>query len=128
MSALVLSPGTDIPCTVVVADNGGGGIFSFLPQAATLDASTFEDLFGTPQAPDAAAVAAGFGLPVADVDGVGELEEAVLAVEKGMASGVLNVVRVRLPARSENVDGHRRLNATVAAAVSAAVIADHSTS
>ncbi len=36
-SALVRSPGADMPCTIVVADNGGGGIFSFLPPASALD-------------------------------------------------------------------------------------------
>ena len=30
-SALVRAAGADIPCTIVVADNRGGGIFSFLP-------------------------------------------------------------------------------------------------
>ena len=40
------------PLTVVVADNGGGGIFSFLPQAAGSTPARFERLFGTPQAAD----------------------------------------------------------------------------
>ncbi len=66
-SALVGAGGAAPACTVVVADNGGGGIFSFLPQAGILDGGTFESLFGTPQAPDVAAVAAGFGLEVDDV-------------------------------------------------------------
>jgi 2-succinyl-5-enolpyruvyl-6-hydroxy-3-cyclohexene-1-carboxylate synthase len=117
-SALVRSPGTDMPCTIVVADNGGGGIFSFLPPASALDPSTFEDLFGTPQASDIAAVAAGFGLPVADVD---DVDTAVAAVERGVASGSLSVVRVRLPGREENVDGHRRLNESIVLAVDAAI-------
>ena len=48
-------------CTLVVVDNGGGGIFSFLPQADRVDRAVFERLFGTPQAADVAAVARGFG-------------------------------------------------------------------
>ena len=53
-SALVRSSGSVVPITVVVLDNGGGGIFSFLPPAATLAADRFEQLFGTPQEPDVA--------------------------------------------------------------------------
>ncbi|HEY6622859.1 MAG TPA: 2-succinyl-5-enolpyruvyl-6-hydroxy-3-cyclohexene-1-carboxylic-acid synthase [Acidimicrobiales bacterium] len=117
-SALVRSPGAEAPCTIVVADNGGGGIFSFLPPARALDGTTFEDLFGTPQASDVAAVARGFGLPVTDVDDVGA---AMDAVDRGVESGGLSVVRVRLPGRADNVDGHRRLNESVAAAVAATV-------
>jgi 2-succinyl-5-enolpyruvyl-6-hydroxy-3-cyclohexene-1-carboxylate synthase len=117
-SALVRAPGVDVPCTVVVADNGGGGIFSFLPPASALDVSTFEDLFGTPQASDVAAVAGGFGLPVADV---GDVDAAVSAVGRSIASGGMSVVRVRLPGRDANVEGHRQVNRLVVAAVDAAL-------
>jgi 2-succinyl-5-enolpyruvyl-6-hydroxy-3-cyclohexene-1-carboxylate synthase len=119
-SALVRSPGIDPRCTIVVADNGGGGIFSFLPPASALDASTFEDLFGTPQATDVAAVAAGFGLSVTDVGDVGS---AVSAVGQTVESGGLSVVRVRLPGRDENVEGHRRVNQSVVTAVEEAIAA-----
>ncbi|HEY1466185.1 MAG TPA: 2-succinyl-5-enolpyruvyl-6-hydroxy-3-cyclohexene-1-carboxylic-acid synthase [Acidimicrobiales bacterium] len=117
-SALVRSPGAEPPCTIVVADNGGGGIFSFLPPASALDAPTFEQLFGTPQATDVAAVAGGFGLPVTDVD---DVDAAVSAVGRTLGSGGLSVVRVRLPGRDENVEGHRRVNQSVVAAVDAAI-------
>jgi 2-succinyl-5-enolpyruvyl-6-hydroxy-3-cyclohexene-1-carboxylate synthase len=119
-SALVRGPGIDPPCTIVVADNGGGGIFSFLPPASALDATTFEHLFGTPQATDVAAVAGGFGLPVTDVDNV---DSAVSAVGRTLGSGRLSVVRVRLPGRDENVEGHRRVNRSVVGAVETAIAA-----
>ncbi len=45
-----------LPCTFVVPDNRGGGIFSFLPQAEAVDAARFEELFGTPPTSDLAAV------------------------------------------------------------------------
>ncbi|MCY8545221.1 2-succinyl-5-enolpyruvyl-6-hydroxy-3-cyclohexene-1-carboxylic-acid synthase, partial [Bacillus vallismortis] len=35
-----------IPLTVILVNNNGGGIFSFLPQAS--EKAHFEDLFGTP--------------------------------------------------------------------------------
>ena len=118
-SALVGGPGADVPCTVVVADNGGGGIFSFLPPAEALEPGTFETLFGTPPAPDVASVAAGFGLPVADVgpgEGWGAVSEAV---RRGLEGPGLSVVRVRLPDRAENVAVHRRVHRAVVDAVDA---------
>ena len=72
VSGLVNLP--DVPCTFVVVDNGGGGIFSFLPQAASLEEATFERLFGTPPNSDIGAVARGFGLPVHEVTSLSQLE------------------------------------------------------
>ena len=46
VSGLVNLP--EVPCTFVVLDNGGGGIFSFLPQATSVEPAVFEQLFGTP--------------------------------------------------------------------------------
>ena len=72
VSGLVNLP--EVPCTFVVLDNGGGGIFSFLPQATSLEAPVFEQLFGTPPTSDIGAVARGFGLPVHDVTALSQLE------------------------------------------------------
>ncbi len=123
-SALVGPAGTDVDLTVVVADNGGGGIFSFLDPATTLDAATFESLFGTPQGPDPAAVASGFGWPVDDLgasSGSGPLEEAVA---RRLATGSRGVIRVALPPRDVNVAHHRAINAAVVAAVDEASALD----
>src|SRR5262249_37345460 len=49
--------------TIVVVDNDGGGIFSFLPQATALSAERFEQLFGTPHGVDLTALAAVHGIP-----------------------------------------------------------------
>jgi 2-succinyl-5-enolpyruvyl-6-hydroxy-3-cyclohexene-1-carboxylate synthase len=97
-----------------VADNGGGGIFSFLPQAGSLDPDRFERLFGTPQSADPAAVAGGLGwdVVVLDGDGWGPALDAELAAPAGG-----RVVVVRLPGRDENVAVHDRVNAAVVAAV-----------
>ncbi len=89
VSALVGPEAPPVPLTVIVADNRGGGIFSFLEQAALLEEPTFESLFGTPQAQDPASVAAGFGWPV---DRIGPDEgarlEAALAAAVGKRLGV----------------------------------------
>ncbi|MCC6849440.1 MAG: 2-succinyl-5-enolpyruvyl-6-hydroxy-3-cyclohexene-1-carboxylic-acid synthase [Deltaproteobacteria bacterium] len=51
LGALQVAARHRVPLLVVVVNNDGGGIFSFLPQAG-LDADTFETLFGTPHGLD----------------------------------------------------------------------------
>jgi len=66
----------EVPLCIVVVDNDGGGIFSFLPQASELDADRFEQLFGTPHAVDLHSLARAHGLDIAfafsytDFDGI----------------------------------------------------------
>ncbi len=113
-SALV-GPSAERPdLTVVVADNGGGGIFSFLPQATHLDGDRFERLFGTPQSADPAAVARGFGWDVVEVVDGGWAPALAEAVATG---GGGRVVVVRLPDRAANVAAHAEVNAAIVAAV-----------
>ena len=57
VSGLVNLAGAEADCTFVVLDNGGGGIFSFLPQASSVAPAAFEHLFGTPPSSDLCAVA-----------------------------------------------------------------------
>ncbi len=119
VSALVHSRGIDAHLTVVVADNGGGGIFSFLPPASVLDAGIFDELFGTPQSADPAAVAAGFGWAVDQVgpgSAAGLFEEML---DDRMGASGLSVICVRLPDRHENVAVHARLNAAIVDALDA---------
>ncbi|HEX3947333.1 MAG TPA: 2-succinyl-5-enolpyruvyl-6-hydroxy-3-cyclohexene-1-carboxylic-acid synthase [Acidimicrobiales bacterium] len=97
-------------CTLLVLDNGGGGIFNFLPQATALADDRFEQLFGTPQAPDPAAVARGFGLPVTEVSTGAALVQALGAL---VGHPGLTVIRARLPGRVENVALHDRLHQAV---------------
>jgi 2-succinyl-5-enolpyruvyl-6-hydroxy-3-cyclohexene-1-carboxylate synthase len=53
--------------TIVVVDNRGGAIFSFLPQQTALAPSRFEQLFGTPHDVAIAALAAAHGVPTVHV-------------------------------------------------------------
>jgi 2-succinyl-5-enolpyruvyl-6-hydroxy-3-cyclohexene-1-carboxylate synthase len=99
-----------LPCTFVVLDNRGGGIFSFLPQASALKPDTFEHLFGTPPTSDVSAVARGFGLRVREVANVAELDAALLSDD-------VDVIRVRLPGRAENVARHDEINQAVSRAL-----------
>jgi 2-succinyl-5-enolpyruvyl-6-hydroxy-3-cyclohexene-1-carboxylate synthase len=98
---------------VVVVDNRGGGIFSFLPQAELLPAERFERLFGTPHDVDLVALAAAHGVPGVVVDTAAELDEA-LAVARAGRGVRLVVARTD---RVANVALHRELQAAVDAAV-----------
>jgi 2-succinyl-5-enolpyruvyl-6-hydroxy-3-cyclohexene-1-carboxylate synthase len=123
VSALVHPSGIDADLTVVVADNGGGGIFSFLPPASSLEEATFEQLFGTPQHTDPAAVATGFGWEV-DVVGPGpDLGAFEHRLDQRVGAGGLSVIRVGLPERVENVAVHSRINAAIVGAVEATLTA-----
>jgi 2-succinyl-5-enolpyruvyl-6-hydroxy-3-cyclohexene-1-carboxylate synthase len=104
-----------LDCTLVVVDNDGGGIFSFLPQAS-LPTEQFELLWGTPHGADLAdlaALARAHGLPVATVEATADVAPAVLA---GVAEGGVRLVLAHTD-RQANVAVHDELNAAVAGAV-----------
>lgn len=117
VSSLVRSAGEDIACTVVVADNGGGGIFSFLEPASTLPVGSFETLFGTPQAPDVASVARGFGVVVDDIGPDEDVRTFETALSRRTGESTLSVIRVLLPDRARNVVIHSDINDAVVRAV-----------
>ncbi|MEO7430110.1 MAG: thiamine pyrophosphate-dependent enzyme, partial [Acidimicrobiales bacterium] len=99
-----------IDLVVLVVDNDGGGIFSFLPQADSVGDDLFEQLYGTPHGLDLVALASAFGVAARAVDDVGP------AVAEAVAAGGVHVLVVRTD-RTANLDLHRRLNAAVATAV-----------
>ena len=73
---------------LVVIDNGGGGIFSFLPQSSELDEAYFERLFGTPQRIDVADLARAAGCDTIEVASREELPtqlDAALSARRGGA-------------------------------------------
>jgi 2-succinyl-5-enolpyruvyl-6-hydroxy-3-cyclohexene-1-carboxylate synthase len=92
----------DLDATLVVIDNDGGGIFSFLPQAD--DPEHFETLFGTPQGVDLAALAAVHGVPCVEVEKAAGL---MPAVEDSLRAGGVRIVLVRTD-RADNVTRHRQ--------------------
>jgi 2-succinyl-5-enolpyruvyl-6-hydroxy-3-cyclohexene-1-carboxylate synthase len=57
LNGMLASKLFDLDPIVVVLNNNGGGIFSFLPQAGQLDPAVFEALFGTPVDLDVGAAA-----------------------------------------------------------------------
>jgi 2-succinyl-5-enolpyruvyl-6-hydroxy-3-cyclohexene-1-carboxylate synthase len=111
MNGLLAARQHALDLTIVLINNDGGGIFSFLPQAAHPE--HFEQLFGTPHGLDFEAAAALYGasycLP-ADWAGFRS------AVSAGLGSPGLKIVEVRTD-RARNVALHRALWPKVAEAL-----------
>ncbi len=101
----------EVNLLIVVVDNDGGGIFSFLPQHEALEPGRFEQLFGTPHGVDLGAVAAAHGVPVERVTTRTGLQAAIAGA---LTRGGPRVVVVRTD-RDHNVEVHRELHAAVAA-------------
>jgi len=108
-SALVGLRRRDVDLAIVVVDNDGGGIFSFLPQAEALPLAEFEMLFGTPHGVDIAAVARGHDLEFCDV-------ETPAALTAALAQRGTRIVRVRTD-RNLNVSAHDVLHKAVGSAL-----------
>ena len=98
----------ETPVRIVVLDNGGGGIFEFLPQAEQLERGEFDALLGTPRGVDAQRAAALFDLPHRRLDGLAALADA-------LAAGT-GLIELKLD-RRENLALHRRLAEVATAAV-----------
>ena len=114
-SALIGLAHRDIDLTIVVVDNDGGGIFSFLAQADALDAERFELLFGTPHGTDIGALARAHHLVTEVVDTAHEFPVAFMKATD--ADGVR--VIVAHTDRAENVAVHRAIHDAVARAITA---------
>jgi 2-succinyl-5-enolpyruvyl-6-hydroxy-3-cyclohexene-1-carboxylate synthase len=102
-----------VDLTIVVVDNDGGGIFSFLPQAGALGGDRFEQLFGTPHGVDLAVLAAAHGLMTVEPATAGDVPDAVRA---SIGAGGSRLVQIRTD-RVGNVEVHDQLHAAVAAAL-----------
>jgi 2-succinyl-5-enolpyruvyl-6-hydroxy-3-cyclohexene-1-carboxylate synthase len=102
-----------LSATIVVVNNNGGGIFSFLPQAEQLDAPTFETLFGTPTGFDIGAAARLFGASHAR-----PLTRCAFRRDFSRALGEpgLSIVEV-VTDRTKNVTVHREVWAAVSEAL-----------
>jgi 2-succinyl-5-enolpyruvyl-6-hydroxy-3-cyclohexene-1-carboxylate synthase len=96
---------------IVVADNDGGGIFSFLPQASQVEKEVFENLFGTPHGSDIAMLARAHGIEVLEPKSLSELSTAMQG--SGTAVILLKTHRER------NVIIHEKLHAAIASSVDA---------
>ena len=98
---------------IVVLDNDGGGIFSFLPQATALPGELFERFWGTPQAVDLAALTQLHGVGTRRARLAGQVADGLawLGDQPGVAALVVQTDR------AANVGVHEALNRAVAAAL-----------
>ncbi|HEY8058837.1 MAG TPA: thiamine pyrophosphate-dependent enzyme, partial [Acidimicrobiales bacterium] len=110
-NALLGAVDRDVSLTVVVVDNDGGAIFSFLPQAEQLPGDEFERLFGTPHGLDLVEVARAHGVDAFAVTSLDELAATVAQPAPGIG------VRVIRTDRQANVAVHQRLYTAVADAL-----------
>ncbi len=100
----------NVNLVLVVVDNDGGGIFSFLPQHDEVPPERFEQLFGTPHGVDLTAVAAAHGVPA---QRVGTRTGVQAAIAGALTRGGPRVVVVPTD-RDANVGVHREVQAAVA--------------
>lgn len=108
-SSLTGLPGRGADVRIVVTNNDGGSIFSFLPQATQVTPEQFEVMYGTPHGVDIGALCSAHGVAHVVATDAGMLIEAI------QRRGPL-VVEARF-ARSVNVATHDEINAAVIQAV-----------
>ncbi len=106
-TSLIALADRDIDLVVVVINNDGGGIFSFLPQHQLLNSHAYETLFGTPHGTDITALCQAHGLSVHDIS-----SDWASRTEPGPA------VVVARTERDHNLQVHERIAAAVAADLS----------
>lgn len=107
-AALIALAGRAIDLTIVVVDNDGGGIFSFLPQADLVAKERFELLFGTPHGTSISALCQAHGITVQPWP-----SDNSPAFDSGTGVRVL----VATTDRADNVVVHEALNQAVATAI-----------
>jgi 2-succinyl-5-enolpyruvyl-6-hydroxy-3-cyclohexene-1-carboxylate synthase len=120
LNALVAARLHGLSATIVLIDNDGGGIFSFLPQATT-DApevglpENYEELFGTPHGIDVGPIVTALGGEYRSI-GPGDLAAAIL---DSVGRRGVQVLSLRTD-RARNVELHREAATVVADALGSA--------
>ena len=112
LNGLLAAKRYPIAATILVLNNDGGGIFSFLPQAHC--GAGFEELFATPHGLDFHHAAQLYG---AEFERVSSWSQFDAAVPRAIASKRTTVIEVPVPGRDRNVALHRELWRSVAAAL-----------
>jgi 2-succinyl-5-enolpyruvyl-6-hydroxy-3-cyclohexene-1-carboxylate synthase len=118
MNGLLAAQRFGLSATIVLINNDGGGIFSFLPQHE--DTEHFEQLWGTPHGLDFSHVAGLYGV---DFQRVTTREEYRNALKASFDAPGVQVIEIKTD-REENLRLHRRIWDEVAKAVEPLVGAD----
>jgi 2-succinyl-5-enolpyruvyl-6-hydroxy-3-cyclohexene-1-carboxylate synthase len=111
MNGLLAAQHFGLKATIVLINNDGGGIFSFLPQHD--DAEHFEALWGTPHGLDFSHVAGLYGVGFQRVT---TREEYKAALKASFDADGVQVIEIRTD-REENLRLHQRIWDAVAEAV-----------
>ena len=104
MNGLLAAKLHELNATIVLINNDGGGIFSFLPQAAHPE--HFESLFGTPHGLTFEKAAELYGLRHTRVESWGAFTDAMQA---SLNETGVQIIETPAPDRATNVALHRRL-------------------
>ncbi|HVF52620.1 MAG TPA: 2-succinyl-5-enolpyruvyl-6-hydroxy-3-cyclohexene-1-carboxylic-acid synthase [Actinomycetota bacterium] len=110
-NGLAIARAGDIDLVIVVINNDGGGIFTFLPQRAFEE--SFESLFGTPHGYELSALARAEGCGHRSISAAPALGDAI---DAAATEGGLQLVEIRTD-RDKNAELHRQLWDAVAATV-----------
>lgn len=111
MNGLLAARNNDLNATIIVINNDGGGIFSFLPQAACED--VFETCFAAPHGLTFRAAAELYGLGYSRVEDWQQFNRAVGESLAGTGTTIIEVPGDR----RLNVAGHRQVWDAVAAGI-----------
>jgi len=104
LNSLTLLQGMAQPLHIVVINNNGGGIFSFLPVATEKD--IFETNFGTPQNYRVRSAAETFGIVYSNPSSPESFKASYTDLCRSAVSGIIEVNG----SREENLEEHRRVN------------------
>ena len=115
LNALALTTSMKQPLCIVVINNDGGGIFSFLPVRGETD--NFESFWGTPHGLTFEPISAMFGLRYAAPGSIKAFRETYQHAAKDSASWLIEVKTDR----QENHRLHEELDQTIAEAVDRSV-------
>ena len=115
MNGLYAAKRHNLRATIIVLNNDGGGVFSFLPQARYPE--VFEEYFGTPHGMNFKAAAQMYGLGYSKVQSWDEFRQSV---SRGLSASATTIVEV--PGnRAKNVELHRCVWSTASEALRAGV-------
>lgn len=111
VNGLIALSSREVDVRVVVVNNNGGAIFSFLPQAGVLNVADFETLYGTPHDVHFESLAHAYGLGFSRVTNSDALRDALSQRGPRIIEACTD--------RSVNVSQHDDLQAEIIRAVSA---------
>ena len=107
LNSLKLVHDSTFPITIVVFNNDGGGIFSFLPVAS--QTKDFEKFFGTPHGLSFKHVAGQFGLDYFRPESIKEFSQCYIACQSSNKSSIIEVTTNR----SANFKLHQEITAAL---------------